>query len=115
MLYAIPLPKNMATFLSISTCGCNMGHCDAVSGVSVKCATTVGEAMALFAFDETEYIDINTKEKLTWYEYPDSVILAVGYVDRVPRIQPDCYKKEYVDSGLKMPPGTKFMCYYYSR
>ena len=78
-IYDTPL-EHSVKFIRIGHCGCNMGHCGAITGISIddKEYKTYGDVMALFG-DETITEDGNT-----YYEYPDSVLLTLEQITQLP-------------------------------
>lgn len=63
-------------FVCLSQCGCNMGHCDVITGVHY-CSDemkTYGDVMSLFGYPVVV-------DGFTYFEYPDSVLLSLEKVD----------------------------------
>jgi hypothetical protein len=78
LLYAMPFSaKDCVRFIQFNICGCNMGYCGAIEGyrlISEK-LETFGNVLSLWGSENLEY-DEDGKE-VTYYEYPDSVILSI--------------------------------------
>lgn len=90
LIYKEPL-EHKVKFVCIGHCGCNMGHCDAVTGIYIdpKEYQTYGDLMALFG-DEVE------ENGFTHYTYPDSVHFSLERIKELPNNIHDgssCYSK----------------------
>ena len=110
-IYSAPLEWNVR-FVRVGTCGCNMGHCGAVTSITVDCEEykTYGDVMALLGDEVT--LDGNH-----YYEYPDSVLLTLERITNLPDkicSGPTCRgNKEIVTEHLD--PNTIYLSYSYGR
>jgi hypothetical protein len=110
-IYNTPL-EHEVKFVEVSHCGCNMGHCGAITGVDVDSHTykTYGEVMALIG---TQAI----VDDFTYYEYPDSVLLdlekATEFPDEIHDGYSCCYPKKKLDNVWD--PNTVYLSYGFSR
>jgi len=110
MIYNMKLEHEIK-FVKISTCGCNMGYCSAVTGVNIKSKTykTYGEVMSIFGYEAT--ID-----GFTYYEYPDSVLLNLNRITEIPSEIID-YKTHnpIKNENIKLDQDTVYLSYAFSR
>jgi len=111
-IYDTPL-EHIVKFVGIGHCGCNMGHCSAITGISIndKEFKTYGDVMAVLG-DET-----TTENGNTYYEYPDSLLLTLEQITNLPgkiHCGYTCYSdKEIVTESLD--PNTIYLSYGYGR
>ena len=109
LIYSHTLPENIR-FLEYSECGCNMGHCSTITDVSpvppdkVK---TVGDLFALFGELQTSGTGIS------FYEYPDSVLLTIREVTNIPKIVGCGTDKKYIT--LTLDPKCQYFAFSYGR
>jgi hypothetical protein len=116
-IYDYPLEKQIK-FIRIGRCGCNMGYCDAITGVDIDNTTykTYGQVMALFEHDEGDYVSPNGKLEMC-YEYPDSVMLGLERIVTLPlqiHEKHSCLGKQ-VDVQDKLDSNIVYLSYGYSR
>lgn len=108
-IYKTPLEQKVK-FVSIGHCGCNMGHCGAVTGIEIKEYKTYGDIMELFSGG---YKD----EDESFYEYPDSVWIFIERIIELPKkihSGQTCYS-ELIDTPCKLDDNQVYVSWSYSR
>lgn len=110
-IYNTPLDQKVK-FIQIGTCGCNMGHCGAITGISIDPTEyqTYGDLMALFG-DKVEV------DGHTYYEYPDSVWFSLEKITELPEKIHEgfsCYNK-LVPINIELDPNTTYLAWSFGR
>lgn len=129
-LYSYPL-KPIIKMVSIYTCGCNMGHCDAITDIEIDETEykTLGELFALFTGKNipcyASYLPISENAEYVikddpYYEHPDSVQLYIEKCDKNKTFEVykegTCYSK--TTRQVKLNENNEentLMSWYYSR
>lgn len=76
LLYNTPLPKNLE-LVWFGQCGCNMGHCGAITSIETLDLPEQKTYQDLFKY----FGEYNQREEgYEYYEYPDSVFLSLDKV-----------------------------------
>lgn len=79
LLFQLSFPaKDKLQFIHFGTCGCNMGHCAAITGytlVSEK-IDTFGDVLNIWG-ERSTFKENDHDKKFIFYEYPDSVLLYI--------------------------------------
>ena len=74
-------------YVFVGRCGCNMGHCSAITCYNeIKCSTYEELFARLSSGGEVRNIDpelLNVDRPYTIYEHPDSVILSTKIINKV--------------------------------
>lgn len=121
-IYATPLEHDIK-LVFLQTCGCNMGHCDAIVGINEpkESPKTYGEVMKILGDPS------RNDQPLKYYEYPDSVWMILERIYNLPKIHKGniasgdhwenntCYSNEMVESDIKVDDSTIVLSFYYTR
>jgi hypothetical protein len=109
-IYALPIPEGVA-WVHLSTCGCNMGHCDAVTRITVTdpLPHTFEDMFKLWGDIECEI-----EPGLVAYEYPDGVILRVKSIEALPVLN-KCSGGHLVQPNIPILGKQKLFSWSYSR
>lgn len=111
-VYGLPVPDDVS-FAALSICGCNMGHCDALTDVKVADkARTYGEAMALWGMRSTEASGHGAG--ISFWEYPDSVFLSLEWWTEPLSVPGGCYDKAH-PRVVNPPADRRVMLFSYGR
>ncbi len=80
-IYNQPLEHDIK-FIQLSTCGCNMGHCGALTGIDISDVRhrTYGDLMKLFGDPIKPEEDPDNE----YYAYPDGSIFRISKIDKLP-------------------------------
>lgn len=92
-VYALPIhTADSFDFLSLSTCGCNMGHCTRIIGVElVDKGTTCGSVIGLWGFESKQSAIVEGGDEISFFEHPDSAYLYTDEISEIPLVYEDCY------------------------
>ncbi len=113
-IYDQPLEHDVR-FVGLSTCGCNMGHCGALTGIDISNTKyqTYGDLMKLFG-DPIKPEEDPEKE---YYGYPDSVIFRICKMNELPSMMfggDSCHSK-LVPVTQTLDPNITYLTWEYIR
>lgn len=116
-IYDQPL-EHQVKFVHIGTCGCNMGHCGAVTGIDVSESEyrTYGDLMRLFGDETWIDQDLPKSEDNVYYEYPDCVHFWLEQITEFPKVhQGGLCGNPLIDSDITMEKDVVYLAWGFSR
>lgn len=118
-VYALPIPDyEKLKAVHIATCGCNMGHCDCVTGLEEVQGElrTYGDLMQTWGYPVVVKSP-SPHSGLVYFEYPDCVMLEASVVTEkwLPVVYDSCYTKNVVKPAIALKPELQYMMYSYGR
>lgn len=118
-VYTLPIPNHeILKAVFIATCGCNMGHCDCVTGLEEikEELRTYGDLMKTWGYPVVVKSP-SLHSGLMYFEYPDCVMLEARVVTEnwLPVVYDSCYRKNVVKPAIALKPELQYMMYSYGR
>ena len=105
-IYDTPLDVDIR-FISFGYCGCNMGHCNDITSVTVldEIPKTYGDVMKILGCERK-------RDELSVYEYPDSVWITIKHVteeDLPTEISKDMCSSEKIPLSIELNPNLNYI------